>query len=146
MFKCCIHSVKRGIPGQEASYVLFKLHPMFRFLQCFLQDNNGRRAQTLSCSTCPQVVDDIQLYDLLPLNLQDGKRQLLKTLSLNAALFVASCSAPKLHLLGSVFHLWCRQKAKPWPAVCQHLHYWSLPENANSLEASLPCTVSSSFC
>lgn len=58
--------------------------------------------------TCPQVVDDIQLYDLLPLSLQCGKRQLLKTLSLNAALVVASCSAPKLHWLGYVFHLWCR--------------------------------------
>lgn len=58
--------------------------------------------------TCPQVVDAMQLCYLLPLNLQDGKRQLLKTLSLNAALAVASCSAPKLHWLGCVFHLWCR--------------------------------------
>lgn len=33
-------------------------------------------------ATCPQVVDDIQLYYLLPLNLQDRKRQLLKTLVL----------------------------------------------------------------
>lgn len=58
--------------------------------------------------TCPQVIDDIQLYYLLPLKLQDGKRKLLKTLSLNAALVVASCSARKLHLLGQVFLLWCR--------------------------------------
>lgn len=58
--------------------------------------------------TCPQVVDDIQFYYLLPLYLQDGKKQLLKTLSLNAALVVASCSDPKLHWLGYVFHLWCR--------------------------------------
>lgn len=150
MFEHYVCSVKLGGRGEEASCVAFRLPICFRFFRSFLKSNDGRHTHGLYLAiTCPTVVNGIQLYYLLPLNLHDGKRELLETLILPRCLGCRFLLCSRGALAGQRFPLLMAQfrKLNPVPPrpSRQALHCWSLPENAGSHEAALHRTGISSF-